>query len=82
MRKDGKRILTLKLVWDKAGCVFKFSKKEDLNQSKKYYDELKNSAPMLFSHAYAKGDFLLQMNVDMNDKEFNKYKEIMDKVAK
>lgn len=56
--------------------------KKDLEKSKKYYDELGNSSPLLFSHTYAKGDSLLQMNVDMNDKEFNKYKEIMDKVAK
>ncbi len=56
--------------------------KKDLVKSKKYYGELGNSAPMLFSNIYAKVDFFLQMNVDMNDKEFNKYKEIMDKVAK
>lgn len=37
---------------------------------------------MLFSHTYAKGNFLLQMNGDMKDEEFNKYKEAMDKVAK
>ncbi|HFR4157273.1 MULTISPECIES: stress protein [Bacillus cereus group] len=82
MRKDGKRILTPKLGEDKGGRVFEFSKKEDLEKAKKYYDELGNSAPMLFSHTYAKGDFLLQMNGDMKDDEFNKYKEVMDKVVK
>jgi hypothetical protein len=81
IRKDGKRILLPKLVWDKVGRVFKFSKK-DLVKSKKHYDELGNSAPMLFSNTYAKGNFLLLMNDDMNDKEINKYKEIMDKVSK
>lgn len=82
MRKDGKRILTPKLGADKGGRVFEFSKKEDLEKAKKYYDELSNSAPMLFSHTYAKGNFLLQMNGDMKDEEFNKYKEVMDKVVK
>ncbi|MED0945966.1 stress protein [Bacillus mycoides] len=74
MRKDGKRILTPNLGEDKGGRVFEFSKKEDLEKAKKYYDELGNSAPMLFSHTYAKGNFLLQMNGDMKDDEFNKYK--------
>ncbi|MGG5795738.1 stress protein [Bacillus nitratireducens] len=82
MRKDGKRILTPALGEDKGGRVFEFSKKEDLEKAKKYYDELGNSAPMLFSHTYAKGNFLLQMNGDMKDEEFNKYKEVMDKVVK
>lgn len=82
MRKDGKRILAPKLGEDKGGRVFEFSKKEDLEKAKKYYDELGNSAPMLFSHTYAKGNFLLQMNGDMKDDEFNKYKEVMDKVVK
>ncbi|HDR8072012.1 TPA: stress protein [Bacillus cereus] len=82
MRKDGKRILTPKLGEDKGGRVFEFSKKEDLEKAKKYYDELGNSAPMLFSHTYAKGNFLLQMNGDMKDEAFNKYKEVIDKVLK
>ncbi|PEP22052.1 stress protein [Bacillus wiedmannii] len=82
MRKDGKRILTPKLGEDKGGRVFEFSKKEDLEKAKKYYDDLGNSAPMLFSHTYTKGKFLLQMNGDMKDEEFNKYKEVMDKVVK
>lgn len=82
MRKDGKRILAPKLGEDKGGRVFEFSKKEDLEKAKKYYDELGNSAPMLFSHTYAKGNFLLQMNGDMKDEDFNKYKEVMDKVVK
>lgn len=82
MRKEGKRILAPKLGEDKGGRVFEFNKKEDLEKAKKYYDELGNSAPMLFSHTYAKGNFLLQMNGDMKDEEFNKYKEVMDKVVK
>lgn len=82
MRKDGKRILIPALGADKGGRVFEFSKKEDLEKAKKYYDELGNSDPMLFSHTYAKGDFLVQMNGDMKDEEFNKYKEVMDKVVK
>ena len=56
--------------------------KEDLEKAKKYYDDLSNSAPMLFSHTYAKGNFLVQMNGDMKDEEFAKYKDVMDKFIK
>ncbi|WP_025149528.1 hypothetical protein [Bacillus sp. H1a] len=82
MRKDGKRILVPALGQDNGGRLFEFSKKEDLEKAKKYYDDLSNSNPILFSHTYAKGNFLLQMNGDMKDEEFNKYKEVMDKVVK
>ncbi|KZD29422.1 hypothetical protein B4082_4529 [Bacillus cereus] len=37
---------------------------------------------MLFSHTYAKGKYLLPMNGQMKDNEFNKYKEVMDKIIK
>ena len=82
MRKEGKRIVVPALGEDKGGRLFEITKKEDLEKAKKYYDELGNSAPMLFSHTYAKGNFLLQMNGDMKDEEFNKYKAVMDKLVK
>ncbi|MED1512791.1 stress protein [Bacillus proteolyticus] len=82
MRKDGKRILVPALGQDNGGRLFEFSKKEDLEKAKKYYDDLSNSNPILFSHTYAKGNFLLQMNGDMKDEEFNKYKEVMEKTIK
>lgn len=82
MRKEGKRIVVPALGADKGGRLFEITKKEDLEKAKKYYDELGNSAPMLFSHTYAKGNFLLQMNGDMKNEEFNKYKAVMDKLVK
>ncbi len=56
--------------------------KKILKKAKKYYDDLGNGNQMLFSHTYAKGNFLIQMNGDMEDAQFNKYKEVMDKVIK
>ncbi len=82
MRKEGKRIMVPALGEDSGGRLFEITKKEDLEKVKKYYDELGNSSPMLFSHTYAKGNFLLQMNGDMKDEEFTKYKDVMDKFIK
>ncbi|WP_375296222.1 MULTISPECIES: stress protein [Bacillus] len=82
LQKEGKRIVVPALGEDKGGRLFEITKKEDLEKVKKYYDELGNSAPMLFSHTHGKGNFLLQMNGDMKDEEFAKYKDVMDKFIK
>ncbi|HDR7471882.1 stress protein [Bacillus toyonensis] len=81
-RKEVKRILVPALGEDSGGRIFEFKNKEDLEKAKKYYDDLGNGNQMLFSHTYAKGNFLIQMNGDMEDAQFNKYKEVMDKVIK
>ncbi|HDR7366831.1 stress protein [Bacillus toyonensis] len=81
-RKEAKRILVPTLGEDSGGRIFEFKNKEDLEKAKKYYDDLGNGNQMLFSHTYAKGNFLIQMNGDMEDAQFNKYKEVMDKVIK
>ncbi|MDK3015667.1 stress protein [Bacillus sp. RB3] len=81
-RKEAKRILVPALGEDSGSRIFEFKNKEDLEKAKKYYDDLGNGNQILFSHTYAKGNFLIQMNGDMEDAQFNKYKEIMDKVIK
>ena len=81
-RKEAKRILVPALGEDSGGRIFEFKNREDLEKAKKYYDDLGNGNQMLFSHTYAKGNFLIQMNGDMEDAQFNKYKEVMDKVIK
>ncbi|MED2688648.1 stress protein [Bacillus toyonensis] len=81
-RKEAKRILVPALGEDSGGRIFEFKNKEDLEKAKKYYDDLGNGNQMLFSHTYAKGNFLIQMNGDMEDAQFNKYKEVIDKVIK
>ncbi|WP_368936220.1 stress protein [Bacillus sp. SH8-8] len=81
-RKEAKRILVPALGEDSGGRIFEFKNKEDLEKAKKYYDDLGNGNQMLFSHTYAKGNFLIQMNGDMEDAQFNKYKEVMEKVIK
>ncbi|PDY73851.1 stress protein [Bacillus cereus] len=81
-RKEAKRILVPALGEDSGSRIFDFKNKEDLEIAKKYYDDLGNGNQMLFSHTYAKGNFLIQMNGDMEDAQFNKYKKIMDKVIK
>lgn len=78
MRKEGKRILIPSLGEDAGGRLFLFKNEKDLAQAKSYYDELGNAGPMFYSHTHQKGNFLLQMNGDMSDSNFNKYADSMD----
>lgn len=82
LREDGKRILIPSLGEDAGGRLFKFKDKEGLEEAKSYYDELSNSGPMFYSHTHANGLFLLQMNGDMEDAEFEKFKTAMDEALK
>ena len=52
-RKDAKRILVPALGEDSGSSLFEFKNKEDLEQAKKYYDDLGNGNQMLFSHTYS-----------------------------
>ncbi|MFP3751232.1 stress protein [Bacillus altitudinis] len=78
IREEGKRILVPSLGENAGGRIFKFGNETDLQQAKSYYDELDNAGSMFFSHTYSKGNFLLQMNGEMKDSEFEKYKKVMD----
>ena len=78
IREEGKRILVPSLGENAGGRIFKFGNETDLQQAKSYYDELGNAVSMFFSHTYSKGNFLLQMNGEMKDSEFEKYKKVMD----
>lgn len=82
IREEGKRIVVPGLGEDQGGRIYKFKNQKDLEKAKTYYDELGNSAPMLYSHTYAKGKFLLQMSGKMKDDEFDQYKVVMDNIIK
>lgn len=82
VRKEGKRVLVPSLGEDAGGRLMSFNKKKDLEETKSYYDDLGKSGPMFFSHTHQSGLFLLQMNGDMEDEEFEKYVVVMDETIK
>lgn len=79
-RDEGKRILVPALGEDTGGRLFKFKSEKDLETAKSYYDELGKESPLFYSHTHANGLFLIQMNGDMEDAEFEKFKTTMDEV--
>ncbi|WP_251639943.1 stress protein [Sporosarcina sp. NCCP-2716] len=80
-REEGKRILVPSLGEDAGGRLFRFKDKDGLDKAKEYYVTLGESGPMFYSHTYEKGLFLLQMNGDMEDAEFERYEKVMDSVS-
>lgn len=81
-REEGKRILVPSLGEDAGGRLFIFKDEDGLKEAKKYYDDLGDAGSMFYSHTYQNGLILLQMNGDMSDEEFEKFKASIDKSVK
>ncbi|WP_255201409.1 hypothetical protein [Staphylococcus chromogenes] len=64
------------------GRLLEFKDEKDLDQTKEYYDKLGEESAILYSHTYKTedGKYLLQMNGEVADSTFNKYKDTMIKV--
>lgn len=63
----------------KHARLFMFTSDDDLQETKKYYDELGKSSAILYSHTYKKNNYLLQMNGEIDERTFNKYKKSLNK---
>lgn len=65
------------------GRLLEFKNEKDLDQTKDYYDKLGKESAMFYSHTYKTedGKYLLQMNGEISDSTFNKYKDTMIKVV-
>ena len=62
----------------KNARILKFKNEDDLKEMKKYYEELGKSSAAFYSHVYIKDKFLIQMNGDIDDHVFEKYKKAMN----
>lgn len=64
------------------GRLLEFKDEKDLDQTKEYYDKLGKESAILYSHTYKTkdGKYLLQMNGEVDDSTFDKYKKTMIKV--
>lgn len=86
MKAENAYIFEVGESYDEAinGRLFQFDDEDDLNQTKKYYDNLGEESATLYSHTFKSedGKYLMQMNGDIDDETFNKYKDTMNKVIK
>ena len=76
MKTENAKIFTVSE--DKNARILKFKNEDDLKEMKKYYEELGKSSAAFYSHVYIKDKFLIQMNGDIDDHVFEKYKKAMN----
>ncbi|CAM2975241.1 hypothetical protein HAHI6034_11700 [Hathewaya histolytica] len=79
---DDAMIFKINANEDQNARVFNFKNSDDLNKVKKAYNEMGKSSAMLFSHTYAKGNFLIQANGQIEKDTFEKYKKVLDENIK
>lgn len=76
--KEGKYITLPSVCDDCGGRVLSYDKDKDLEQMKAYYDEMGKESAMLFSWTIKKDNILVQLNGDMKEEQYNKYKKALE----
>lgn len=76
--EEAKRFLIPSLGEDAGGRIFSFDNSKDLEQTKEYYDALGKESAMLFSWTATKDNILIQINGDLEEEEFEKYKKALE----
>ncbi|MBS4193467.1 hypothetical protein [Lederbergia citri] len=76
--KEGK-IFTVPFVCDDCNVrVMSFDKNDDLKQTKEYYDKLGKESAMFFSWTIEHDNILVQLNGDMDEEDYEKYKKSIE----
>lgn len=75
--EEGKHITLPSLCEDCGGRILSYDNNEDLKQMKAYYNDLGKESAMLFSWTIEKDNILVQLNGDLPDEEFEKYKKAL-----
>lgn len=76
MKAEEGRIV--KIGDDMNARVFSYKNEADLDQMKAYYDELGKESAMLFSWTIKQKNILVQLNGDLPEEEYNKYKKALE----
>lgn len=65
---------------DMNARVFSFENEKDLEQTKEFYDKLGEESAMLFSWTMQHKNILIQLNGNLSEEDYNKYKEELEKL--
>ncbi|MCQ6558220.1 stress protein [Paenibacillus mendelii] len=76
--KEAVRFIIPSLGDDSGGRILIYDKEKDLKEMKNYYDELGKSSAILFSWTIAHGNVLVQLNGDLPEEDYNKYKAALE----
>ncbi|KAB8139076.1 stress protein [Gracilibacillus oryzae] len=75
---EAKRFLTPSIGEGAGGRILSYSNQDDLEEMKAYYDDLGRESAMFFSWTIAHKNILVQINGDLPEEEYNKYKEALE----
>lgn len=79
MKAEEGQIFTVPFVCVDCGVrVMSFGNDSDLEQTKSYYDKLGEESAMLFSWTIEHRNILVQLNGDMPEEDYEKYKEALE----
>jgi len=79
MKADEAKIVKIPSLCDDCNArILSFDNEEDLEQTKKFYDELGKESAMLFSWTIKHKNILVQLNGDLPEEQYNKYKKTLE----
>jgi len=77
--KEAKRFSISSIEGDKAwGRIYVYENNSDLEEMKKFYDEIGKKSALFFTWLVAKDNVLIQFNREVPEDMFNKYKAALD----
>ncbi len=75
---EATRFLIPSLCPDCGGRIFSFATRDDLEITKKYYEELGKSSALFFSWVFAKDNILVQINGDLPEARAREYENALN----
>lgn len=76
--KEGVRVTVPQVCSDCNARIISYENEADLDEMKEYYDSMGEESAMLFSWTAKHKNILIQVNGDMEEEEFNKYKKALE----
>lgn len=75
---EGLRFYIPSLGEDNGGRIMLFENEKDMEATKAYYDELGKTSAIFFSWTASKDNILVQINGNLPEEEYNKYKAALE----
>ncbi len=78
MKAEGGKYFYLPSLGENKGArLFTYDSESDLDEMKKFYDDLGKESGMLFSWTIKHKNILIQMNGDLPEEKYNEYKKAL-----
>lgn len=76
--EEGVRFIIPSLGEDSGGRILSYDNDSDLQEMKEYYDSMGEESALFFSWTIQKDNILVQINGDLPEEQYNKYKSALE----